>query len=69
MCDFLGLKMTNEMLQYIKQTTVNKTQDNINRNSLKNIHTWKERLSAEEISLIRTKTEKYWRSFYNETDW
>jgi hypothetical protein len=41
----------------------------LKRDSRAGIWTWKERLTSEEISRIRTGTQALWRSFYAEEDW
>lgn len=69
LCSFLGLNTTEEMFEYIKETTQNQQQNEIQRDSKTNIHSWKNRLSKEEIEIIKNSTSSVWNFFYSESDW
>lgn len=65
----LNLLLDSEVENYINETTNANTQSKLNRNSVKNIKTWKNRLSKEEIERVKIGTENVWRKFYTENDW
>lgn len=63
------LKFTAEVKSEIERTTRSKTTKTWERDSIKNISTWKDRLDRDEISLIKEKTSNLWVCFYTEDDW
>lgn len=64
-----NFKFTEEIQREIERTTNSKTKRAWERNSVKNISTWKDRLGNDEIKLIKEKTFKVWNYFYDEDDW
>lgn len=54
--------------EIIKTTTASKKGD-LKRDAVKNIHTWKNRLSDEEIERIRNGCKDVWSLYYTEEDW
>lgn len=76
LCEKLDIDFNPEMKAYIKQLNDTKKGDvegqklhQLKRNSQHNIKIWKERLTAEEINQIRTKTELVSNRFYSNEDW
>ena len=57
---------TNERYSINRQQS---SSQNLRRDSLTNIKTWKQRLSEEEILAVRSKTEAIASHFYSNTDW
>ena len=66
---FLDLEFKSFIIKEIINSSSNKNETELKRDSIKNIKTWKERLSIEEIELIKEKTNTVWKEFYNEEDW
>ncbi len=66
---FLGLDFTESIQQYIRKSTDGSKINGINRNSKENLHTWKTRLSAEEVLRIKEGTEEIANHFYSPKDW
>ncbi|MEZ4802523.1 MAG: sulfotransferase [Gelidibacter sp.] len=67
--DFLNLPFTEEIQSYIIATTTSKEEGVHVRDSKSNIHTWKDRLSSDEIDQIKTSTKTIWVNYYDESDW
>lgn len=65
----ISLTLDSDVENYINETTKGTDQSGFKRNSAKNVKTWKERLSDDEIQRIKTGTEKVWEKFYTENDW
>ena len=65
----LGLTFAEKSQQFIDKTTNAKGYASNARNSLENIHTWKKRLTPEEIERVKSGTESVWRLYYNDDDW
>ncbi|MDC8006295.1 sulfotransferase domain-containing protein [Aureisphaera galaxeae] len=67
---FLNLPWSKEVTDEIENSTQGKQKDDKHkRDSKKNIHTWKQRLTEDEISNIKEGTREVWKYFYSETDW
>ncbi|MEM9649722.1 MAG: hypothetical protein AAF969_14690, partial [Bacteroidota bacterium] len=65
----VGLEIDDNVMSYIEKTTKSKDSSRLNRDSAKNVKSWKKRLSPEEITRIKQGTSEVWRKFYLETDW
>lgn len=69
-CEKINIKFSGQHKAYIAKTTSAK--DGIStlvRDSEKNIHSWQNRLTIEEIIKIKEKTASVWKHFYTEDDW
>ena len=66
---YLDLKMEPSVRSYIEKSTTSMETLKLARDSKKNVHTWKERLTEEEISRIKEGTRMVWQHFYSEDDW
>ncbi|GAB5400433.1 MAG: hypothetical protein Aureis2KO_20180 [Aureisphaera sp.] len=70
MYGFLEIPWSQEVANEIGKTTQGLHSDgNHLRDSKKNIHTWKERLSTDEVQKIKDGTREVWEHFYSESDW
>lgn len=67
--DFLKLNFNKEVENIILSTSQIDLKVGVNRDSIKNKNSWKDRLTPEEITDIRMRTEHVWRNFYSDTDW
>ncbi len=67
--DYLNLPMTKEVSEEIAKTTSGNSEGELIRDSKKNIQSWKERLSNEEIHRIKIETKEVWSRYYTEADW
>ena len=67
--EFLSLDFSQEVQDLIIVTTTSSNATKKLRNSEENIHTWKSRLSDEEIKQIKEGTQAVWPKFYSEDDW
>lgn len=65
----INLTLNSGVENYINETTNGSEQSNLKRNSVRNIKTWKNRLSNDEIERIKIGTENVWKKFYTERDW
>lgn len=65
----INLTLDADVENYIKKTTNDSNQAGLKRNSAKNIKTWKNRLSNDEIHRIKIGTKDVWKKFYTEDDW
>jgi hypothetical protein len=65
----LNLEFTSHVKNMIIESTTAENESEYERNSLKNITAWKERLTAEEIYLVKKDTSRVWQYFYSEKDW
>jgi hypothetical protein len=65
----LNLEFVGEVHAYIKKTTESDKETLLERDSKKNIETWKQRLSTAQIEQIKTMTSEVWQRFYKEEDW
>lgn len=66
---FLDIPWGKHVEEQVLKTTKSTTESNHVRDSLENIHTWKNRLSEEEIERIKLGTQNLWPYFYSETNW
>lgn len=66
---FLQIKMDKKVEKFINFTAFSSTDNDLIRNSEMNIHSWKTRLSNEDVSRVKIGTENVWRRFYSENDW
>jgi hypothetical protein len=65
----LNLILDSKVENYINETTNGSEQSDFKRNSAKNIKTWKNRLSDDEIERIKIGTGNVWNKFYTDNDW
>ncbi|MEZ4874044.1 MAG: sulfotransferase [Flavobacteriaceae bacterium] len=66
---FFHLKWEKSIVRKIQKTTHASSQTEHTRDAKENIHSWKNRLSTEEITKIKEKTVGVWTHFYTEADW
>lgn len=75
MCQWVDIPFTPDLRSYIIEQTnaSNPVETNqlyeLNRNSRKNVYSWKTRLSESQIRKIRDETLDLWPAFYSEKDW
>ncbi|HAT66585.1 MAG TPA: hypothetical protein DCS66_18655 [Flavobacteriaceae bacterium] len=67
--NFLKIEMDNLVKDYILETTSSNEETLLKRDSRKNISSWKNRLTQEEIQEIKEGTREVWKYFYTEEDW
>lgn len=67
--DYLNLPLTNEVSQVIVNTSSGNSGSELHRDSRKNITSWKERLTSDEIERIKVGTQQIWTHYYTEDDW
>lgn len=65
----LQLPMCENNKEWIIETTSHSNKNAFKRNSKENIKTWQDRLTTDEIVLIKKETESIWKLFYTEDDW
>lgn len=65
----LELEYTDDIAREIKKAVQPSIKTEFKRDSKSNIFTWKDRLSGEEIELIRKETKEISDLYYSETDW
>ena len=66
----LNLDFNKNVVKFIKKTSeAEENGKNLIRNSSENIQSWKNRLSIEEIRIIKKGTENIWKKFYSLDDW
>ena len=66
---FLDLEFTSQIIKQINKSTSGNIKDDLNRNSLENIKSWKNILTTDEIQKIKTKTKTVSSKFYTDADW
>ncbi|MHA7865478.1 sulfotransferase [Flagellimonas marinaquae] len=66
---YVDLKFDAKVKQYILETTQAEETSHLERNSLENMYSWKERLTLDEIAKIKKGTAQIWKKFYEESDW
>jgi len=69
MFSYLDLEFTENVRNFIVQSSTANKQSNFKRNSKQNIHTWKERLSPFEIERIKEGAAPLWGNYYQKSDW
>jgi len=67
--DFLNIPFTKSIQNKILKYSEGSRNDRIHRDSKRNILTWKNRLTPDEIAHIKRKTENVWKHYYGEQDW
>lgn len=67
--EYINIPFNVNIKEYIIKNTTNNVLSDYSRNSKKNITTWKERLSLEEILRIKQGTSDLYMKFYSENDW
>lgn len=67
--DFLELRMDEPIKNWINETSNSDSDSGFKRNSRENIGTWKQRLTVDEVKLIKDRTKPVWTNFYKEDDW
>lgn len=65
----INLPFSHEVEDYIQKTTQGEGKLDIERDAKKNISTWKQRLTKEEIERVKDETKEVWKHFYSENDW
>jgi hypothetical protein len=65
----INIPFSIEVEEFINLTTKNDEGSHLVRDSKKNIHTWKDRLTQEQIAKIKEETRAVWELFYAESDW
>ncbi len=65
----LHLEMTDKVKQMIQSSTTAENESVHMRNAAENVHSWKERLTKDEIERIKSGTWKIWKHYYDENDW
>jgi hypothetical protein len=66
---FLNISMNENVKKKIAEYSKAETKSDLKRNSLKNIYTWHDRLTSDEIAFIKEETREVWTNFYQESDW
>lgn len=66
---YLNLEMDDKTIEAIRVSTTSKRSSLLHRDSKKNIHSWKKRLTPEEIERIKTGTQALFPSFYSKSYW
>lgn len=67
--DYLEIEVCAKTRKTIISTSIAAGTIGLSRNSMENIHSWKERLSPEEIEYIKNETSQVWTQYYSEEDW
>lgn len=67
--EYLELNFSEKISNHIIETTTAGKESNWKRDSKSNVKTWKERLTANEISRVKQGTMEVWPKFYTESDW
>jgi hypothetical protein len=65
----LDLHFGKDVENKIKESSSASKAGHLKRDSKKNIHTWKKRLTEEEIERVIKGTESVWKAYYSEKDW
>jgi hypothetical protein len=65
----LHLRYNKQIIDKIIEATSSTEDENLKRDSIKNITSWKKRLTKKEIERIKTGTSGLWEKFYAEQDW
>jgi hypothetical protein len=69
MFEKLNLHFGTAIENKIRESSSASKAEHLKRDSKKNIHTWKKRLSPEEIERVKKGTESVWGKYYSEEDW
>ncbi|WP_340111716.1 sulfotransferase [Maribellus mangrovi] len=69
MFEYLNLRMTRKVQKYIIKSTTSKKKSLLKRDSKKNIKSWKQRLTEDEINRIKDGTKLISSMFYSAVDW
>ncbi|NND62765.1 MAG: hypothetical protein HKN48_06180 [Flavobacteriaceae bacterium] len=67
--EYLNLTFDKRIEKSIVDSTTAQVASEWSRDASKNIHTWKDRLSNEEIERIKEGTQGVWTKFYKESSW
>lgn len=67
--EYLDLQFDDKVRMKIFESTTSSKKTKLKRNSKQNIKSWKDRLTIEEIELIKQNTYPIWKEFYTEKDW
>jgi len=67
--NYLNLYFDDRVQKEIIASTASSESTKLKRDSKANISSWKKRLSAQEISLIKKETQSIWSKFYSDSDW
>lgn len=66
---FLDIDFDTSAKERIVESTSGKESSLLKRDSKKNLTTWKDRLTRDEIDLIYKETKEVWKYYYSEDDW
>ena len=69
MYQFLDIPFNEKVISRIHEFTKSRRNTYYRRDSRKNIHSWKERLTMQEIEYVRNSTKDIWPEFYSNNDW
>ncbi|MGJ5642461.1 sulfotransferase domain-containing protein [Formosa sp. S-31] len=69
MFKFLDLNFSNEVIQQIERSTSGQVKNDLNRNALQNIKSWKSVLTNDEVQKIKEGTEAVASKFYTNDSW
>jgi len=67
--EFLDIPFDDKVISRIDTFTKSKRDTYYQRDSKKNIHSWKNRLTRREIEYVRSNTRDVWPEFYTNNDW
>ena len=65
----LKIKFTDHVEKRILESTTARKETEFKRNAISNIRSWQQRLTPDEIDLIKKETFDIWTEFYDESDW
>jgi hypothetical protein len=65
----INLKFDDNVEKYLLESINSNKNSYLKRDSVKNIKSWKQRLSADEIERVKIGTRNVWTKFYSEEDW
>lgn len=66
---FLDLEFSNEVIMQIEKSTSGQVKNDLNRNALENIKSWKRVLTEDDIQKIKIRTEAVSNKFYDSDSW
>lgn len=68
-CQKFNYSFNDHVLREIERTTQSPDQQYLARDAVKNIESWKKRLTSKEVDRIKEGTQTEWPNFYTENDW
>ena len=69
MYQFLDIPFNKKVISKINEFTKSSRSTYYHRDSRKNVHSWKKRLTMQEIDYVRNNTRDIWSEFYSNNDW